>query len=377
MTGHTATTTSRVVRTFLELAALPSPAHQEEPAAEYVRGFLDDIGVAWTEDDAAAGIPAGCGNITARIPATAAGTPIFLCSHLDTVALEDEVVPVITDDGRITNERDAILGSDNKAAVAVMLELLRELAAGSVPHAGVEVVFTPCEEVGLLGAKHYDTSQLAAEFGFVFDHAHDIGFVVGEAPTQMSFTATFAGAASHSGIAPERGRSAIRAAAEAIARMPHGRIDERTTANIGLIEGGTAVNIVPELCTVRGEVRSLDHERAQTVAQDVLDTLASAANLHNVELSVDMHEEYRAYGFRASSPVVQHAFGALAANGYEPALIPCGGGSDANIFNAAGMPCVNMCNAMRNIHTRSEYIELADLDAMMGVARSLVTSAVR
>lgn len=372
-----ASPTSRVVRTFIELAALPSPAHQEAPAAEYVRGFLDDIGVAWTEDDAASAIPAGCGNITARIPATASGTPIFLCSHLDTVALEDDVVPIITEDGRITNERDAILGSDNKAAVAVMLEMLRELAAGDMPHAGVEVVFTPCEEVGLLGAKHYDTAQLSAEFGFVFDHAHDIGNVVGEAPTQMSFTATFSGAASHSGIAPELGRSAIRAAAEAIARMPHGRIDDRTTTNIGLIDGGTAVNIVPEVCTVHGEVRSLDHDRAQTVAQQVLDTFASAANLQNVELSVDMHEEYRAYAFRETSPVVQHAFGALAAHGYTPALIPCGGGSDANIFNAAGKPCVNMCNAMREIHTRSEYIELADLDAMLDVTRSLVTTAVR
>ncbi len=366
---------SRVVHTFLELAALPSPARHEEPVAAYVRGFLDDIGVAWSEDAAAAAIPAGCGNITARIPATAEGTPIFLCSHLDTVALEDDVVPVISAEGRITNERAAILGGDNKAAVAVMLELLRELAHGGMVHAGVEVVFTPCEEIGLLGAKHYNASQLVANYGFVFDHADDIGKVVNAAPTQMSFTARFVGVASHSGIAPELGRSAIRAAAEAIARMPHGRIDTETTVNVGLIEGGTAVNIVPEECTLRGEVRSIDPGSVQQVTQQVLDTLASAANLHNTELHLDVEEAYRGYRFRDSAPVMQHALDALRAEGYEPELVPCGGGSDANIFNAVGMPCVNMCNAMRRIHTRDEYMDAHELDAMLGIARALMARA--
>ncbi len=372
-----ATTHSRVVATFIEIASLPSPAHEEGPAAEYVREFLNDIGVAWSEDDGAERIPAGCGNITVRLEPVVEGTPIFLCSHLDTVALEDSVVPVITDDGRITNERDAILGGDNKAAVAVMLELVRDLVTGGIPHAGVEIIFTPCEEVGLLGAKHVDVGSLHADYGFVFDHADDIGLIVGQAPTQMSFTATFSGTASHSGIAPERGRSAIRAAAEAIARMPHGRIDEQTTSNIGLISGGTAVNIVPEWCVVRGEVRSLDHDRAQQVTQTVLDTISSSANLHNVDVAVDVHEEYRAYRFKESSPVVQHAWAALASEGFSPQLVPCGGGSDANIFNAAGKPCVNMCNAMRLIHTRAEFIEIADVEAMLRVAHALVQRAVR
>lgn len=371
------TTLSRVVTTFIEIASLSSPAHAEEPAAEYVREYLRDIGVSWIEDDAADRIPAGCGNITVRLEPTVEGTPIFMCSHLDTVALEDDVVPIVTDDGHITNDRDAILGGDNKAAVAVMLELIRELSSGATPHAGVEVVFTPCEEVGLLGAKHFDASTLQATYGFVFDHADDIGLIVGEAPTQMSFTATFSGVASHSGIAPERGRSAVRAAAEAIARMPHGRIDDETTTNIGLISGGTAVNIVPESCVIRGEVRSLDHDRAQAVTQIVLDTISSAANLHNVDVAVDVHEEYRAYRFKESAPVVQHAWAALSAEGFEPRLVPCGGGSDANIFNAAGTPCVNMCNAMRLIHTRSEYIAISDIESMLGVARSLVLHAVR
>lgn len=367
---------SQLVHTFLDLVALRSPAYHEGPAAAYVRSFLDDLGVEWSEDDAGTRIPAGCGNITARIPATCAGTPIFMCSHLDTVALEDDVVPVITEDGRITNERAAILGGDNKAAVAVMLEIIRELAAGDTPHAGVEVVFTPCEEVGLVGAKHYDVSQLTGRFGFVFDHANDIGKVVGEAPTQMSMRVTFRGQASHSGIAPEQGRSAIRAAAEAIIALPHGRIDDRTTANIGLIEGGSAVNIVPERCTLRGEFRSLDHDRVAELSRAAIDSINAIAAAHEVDVDIDAYEEYHAYAFRESSPVIKHACAALEAAGYASTLVPCGGGSDANVFNLAGVACVNMCNGMRLIHTSDEYIEIADLEGMLRVARQIVDIAV-
>ncbi len=364
-----------VVNTFIELAALRSPAREEGPAAEYVRGYLDDLGIPWTEDDAAATVPAGCGNIHATIAPTAAGTPIFLCSHLDTVALEDDVVPVL-EDGRITNSNQAILGGDNKAAVAVMLELARELATGTVPHAGVEIVFTPCEELGLLGAKAFNASSLAARYGFVFDHADDIGGIVVEAPTQYSIRAQFTGVASHSGIAPEGGRSSIRAASLAICNMPHGRVDDRSTANVGLISGGSAVNIVPEHCTIRGEARSLDHDRAAQIAQDALDAISDAATSCGVDVTVDLHEEYRAYSFTASTPAVRHATQALQSAGYEARLIPCGGGSDANVFNAAGVPCVNMCNAMRMIHTADEYIDVADLVGMMSVARQLVAHAV-
>jgi tripeptide aminopeptidase len=368
--------TTPLVRTFMDLAAQPSPAHEEGPCADYVRGYLEALGLEVEEDQAGERIPAGCGNLTVRLAATAPGTPIFLCSHLDTVALEAPVEPVLTDDGCITNRNQAILGGDNKAAVAVMLELLRELVESGEPHAGVEVVFTPCEEVGLLGAKAFDTSRLRSTFGYVFDHANDIGKVVVEAPSQVSITATFTGAASHSGIAPELGRSAIRAAAEAISAMPHGRIDERTTANVGLIEGGTAVNIVPEKCVLRGEVRSIDHDRAVEVTEEVVRAFTDAAGRHDVDLDLAVHDEYRSYAFTAKTPAVAHAMGALERSGYEPLLVPCGGGSDANVFNAAGVQCVNMCNGMRKIHTRDEYIEVADLEGMLGVARELVRGAV-
>jgi tripeptide aminopeptidase len=371
----------QVLRTFMDLAAIPSPARDEGRAAMWCRGYLEGIGLTVEEDDAATTIPgggAGSGNLLVRLPATAPGTPIFLCAHIDTVALEDDVVPVLENrDGElvVTNERDAILGGDDKAAVAVMLEVVRELVESGEPHAGVELLLTPSEEIGLLGAKAFDTSKLVATYGFVFDHANDIGKVVVEAPTQISIRATFTGVAAHSGIAPEQGRSAIRAAADAIAAMPHGRIDERTTSNIGLTSGGTAGNIVPEECRLQGEVRGLDAERCAEVTEQVLAAFSDAASRHAVDLDIVRREEYHGYKFSARTPVVAHAMRALDALGIEPELVPCGGGSDANVFNQGGMPCANMCNGMRLIHTRDEYIEVRDLSTMLEITRQLVQVA--
>ncbi|MBC7459773.1 MAG: M20/M25/M40 family metallo-hydrolase [Thermoleophilia bacterium] len=371
----------QVLHTFLDLAAVPSPARDEARAAMWCRGYLEGLGLEVHEDDAATSIPggAGCGNLYVRLDATALGTPIFLCAHIDTVALEDDVVPVLEDREGVlvvTNEREAILGGDDKAAVAVMLEVVRELVESGRPHAGVELVLTPCEEIGLLGAKAFDTSRLAAKWGYVFDHANDIGKVVVEAPTQVSITATFTGVAAHSGIAPEQGRSAIRAAADAIAAMPHGRIDDRTTSNIGLISGGTAVNIVPEECVLHGEVRGLDAERCAEVTEQVLAAFADAASRHAVDLDIVRRDEYHGYSFTAKTAAVAHALRAIEAVGVTPELVPCGGGSDANVFNHGGAPCVNLCNGMRLIHTRDEYIEVRDLQTMLDITRQLVDLAV-
>jgi tripeptide aminopeptidase len=371
---------SSVTRTFLDLVAIPSEARDESRVAAWCAGYLEALGVEVHEDDAATTIPggAGSGNLLVRIPGTVPGTPIFLCAHIDTVALDDDIVPVIEErDGVrvITNGRAAILGGDNKAAVAVMVDLVRELLAGELEHAGVEVLLTPCEEIGLLGAKAFDVSQLTAAHGYVFDHANDIGKVVQRAPTQVSFTARFTGAASHSGIAPEAGRSAIRAAADAVSAMPHGRIDEATTANVGIIRGGTGVNIVPEQCVLHGEVRSLDDAQAAATMAQVTAACSEAGTRHGVDVVVEERVEYRSYAHREQAPVMRHALAALSACGYEPMLVPCGGGSDANVFNEAGVPCVNLPNGMRKIHTADEYIAIDDLDAMLEVARALVRAA--
>lgn len=374
-----------VVHTFLELASIPSQARDEARVASWCQGYLEALGLQVDEDDAGERIPggAGSGNIYVRLPATEGveGIPIFFCAHLDTVTLDDDLDPVIEDrDGQlvITNSSSAILGGDNKAAVAVMLELVRELVSTGAAHAGVELILTPCEEIGLLGAKAFDVSRLSAQHGYVFDHANDIGSIVVQAPSQISIKAVFRGTASHSGIAPEDGRSSIRAAADAIAAMPHGRLDAKTTANVGLIEGGTAVNIVPEHCILRAEVRSLEHERAAAVTEEVLGAFTDAASRHAVDVDITCVDEYRAYCLREQSPVVTHAVRALIAAGYDkPELVTCGGGSDANVFNRVGKPCANLPNGMRQIHTSDEHIYIQDLVSMLEVSRQLVWCAVK
>ena len=278
--------------------------------------------------------------------------------------------------GVVVNRRDTILGADNKAAVAVMLAALARLADG-VPHAGVELVLTPMEEVGLQGAKAFDLARLHARFGYCYDHAAPIGNVVLAAPTQKSLELRFLGRAAHSGIAPEEGRSAIAAAARAIADMPLGRIDDATTANVGLIRGGVAGNIVAARVPGLGrgpQPRSRPPARAG--AGD-----ARRRHLCRQPGRVRARDAHRlgVRGLPASrgrtTAVRLVAAGARRGSGYPVTYIESGGGADANVFNAAGVPCVNVCNGMAEIHTASEHIAVADLEGMLGVTLGLIEAA--
>jgi tripeptide aminopeptidase len=272
------------------------------------------------------------------------------------------------------NRHDTILGADNKAAVAVMLAALERLVAGA-PHAGVELVLTPMEEVGLQGAKAFDLTRLHAGLGYCYDHAAPIGNVVVAAPTQKSLELRFLGRAAHSGIAPEEGRSAIAAAARAVADMQLGRIDDATTANVGLIRGGVAGNIVAPECRVWAEARSRDPDRLREQVQAMLDSATYAANLAECELETRIISEYEGYRFSPSHEGVRLAASALSGSGYPVTYIESGGGADANVFNAAGVPCVNVCNGMAEIHTASEHIAVADLEGMLGVTLGLIEAA--
>jgi tripeptide aminopeptidase len=360
---------------FVELAAIASPPGKERAVADRVTTFLGDLGLAWDEDAAGAEIGSEIGNIYCRLRATAPGTPIFLNAHLDTVPPTGPIEPVVHD-GVVTNAHDTILGADNKAAVVAMLCAVSDIVRSGSPHAGVELVFTPMEEVGLRGAKHFDVTRLAAEFGYCYDHAAAIGNVVLAAPSQQSFRITLRGRPAHSGIEPELGRSAILAAARMISAMPHGRIDPETTTNAGLIEGGVAGNIVAPECVVWAEARSRIPERLDEVTRAIIDAANNAADATECEVEVRASSEYRGYRLRPSATPVTLICDALRAAGFEPAFIDSGGGADANVFNAAGVTCVNVCNGMAAIHTGDEHIAVADLDAMTDVTRRLVAACV-
>ena len=233
---------SEVVDLFVELAAMPSPPGEERAVADAVIRYLRDLGVSVDEDDAGSKVGSSIGNLYCRLEPNGDGEPLFFCAHLDTVPPVGPMEPVI-EDGVVRNAGGTILGADNKSAVAAMLEGTRRVLAENRPHGGIELLFTPKEEVGLLGAVAFDHTRLAARVGYVYDQAAPIGEVILGAPHSQAMQVRFHGKAAHSGMYPEEGRSAIAAAARAIADLRLGRLDEETTANVGVIQGGTAGNI--------------------------------------------------------------------------------------------------------------------------------------
>jgi len=363
---------SEVVDLFTELAALSSPPGEERPVADVVARYLRDLGLTVDEDDAGAAVGSNIGNLYCRVEpnGNGEGTPIFLCAHLDTVPPSGPLEPVI-EEGVVRNAGGTILGADNKSAVAAMLEGTRRVLAENRAHAGIELLFTPKEEVGLLGAAAFDHSRLRAQVGYVYDQAAPIGDVILGAPYSQALEVRFHGRAAHSGMYPEEGRSAIAAAARAISDLRLGRIDDETTANVGLISGGSAANIIPEWCALSAEARSHDERKLADVVQEMVDAFAFAAGLEDCEVETKVSKSYRGYRFKREDEVVRIAHSALERSGYTPSYGLSGGAADANVFNERGLACLNLANGMQDIHTPDERITVDDLEAMVEVTLAL------
>ncbi|HSF60152.1 MAG TPA: M20/M25/M40 family metallo-hydrolase [Gaiellaceae bacterium] len=361
---------------FLELCAIPSPSGRERAVADRVGAYLTGLGLEWDEDDAGTALDGDAGNIYCHLPPTngAGGTPIFLCAHTDTVLPEAAIEPVV-EDGVVRNVAGTILGADNKAAVVVMLEAIRRILREGTPHAGIELVFTPQEEVSLRGADAFDHTRLVARTGFVYDQGAPIGEIVLGSPYGRLLDFRFHGRAAHAGMAPEDGRSAIAAASRAIADFRLGRLDEETSANVGVITGGTARNVVPEWCSFTAEVRSHDERKAIELVREMLESAAFAASLAECEVESEVRPSFPGYRFRESDAPVRLAAAALERAGFTPRYALSGGGADANVFNARGLECVNLANAMMEIHTPDEHIAVADLESMVDVTLALVETA--
>jgi tripeptide aminopeptidase len=358
----------RLNELFAELCAIPSVSGQEAAVSARVVELLERAGLASQVDTA--------GNVLTRV-----GDPdaphVLLCSHLDTVPHGDiPIEPVIVDDGW-ENANDTILGADNKAAVAVMLLAAERVATAGGP--AFELLFTVREETALAGAQQFDVSQLRSPFGYVFDHATPIGEIVMASPTYFRLEAEFRGRAAHAGIRPEDGRSAIVAAARAIAAMRHGRLDDETTANIGWIEGGNAgaTNIVAPRCTLLAETRSLDPAKAEAVVAEMVDHCHDAANepLCESDLDVTVERLFEGYRHKPSSPAVLTAERALDACGYTPRAIVSGGASDGNAFEAAGFHTVCLANGTERNHEPTERVSVSALESMLDVTFALLEAA--
>ena len=368
-------TTPPLLDLFLQLCAIPSPSAKERAVADRVGACLSGLGLDWNEDDAAARLDGDTGNIYCRLEATnGGGTPIFLCAHTDTVPPEAAIEPVI-EDGVVRNAAGTILGSDNKAAVVVMLEATRRIVEEGRAHAGIELLFTPQEEVSLRGADAFDHTRFVAKTGYVYDQGAAIGEIVLGSPHARLLDFRFHGRAAHAGMNPEDGRSAIAAASRAIADFRLGRVDEETSANVGVIKGGTARNVVPEWCSFTAEVRSHDERKAIELVREMLESAAFAASLAECEVASEVRPSFPGYRFKESDAPVRLAATALERAGFEPSYALSGGGADANVFNARGLECVNLANGMMEIHTPDEHIAVADLDAMVEVTLALVDAA--
>ena len=365
---------------FVRLAETLSPSGHERAVADLIVAEVRAAGLEVREDDSAPRTGAGAGNLVVRVPGVGrgagdggAGTPIALVAHMDTVPVDGEV-RVTIENGVARSAGDTVLGADDKAAVTALVALLRDLAA-EPPVADVEVVITASEEVGLRGAKELDLSSLGAEAAFVFDSEGPVGTVIVSAPTLSTFTVEFRGRAAHAGIEPEKGRSAVLAAARAVVAMPTGRIDDETTANVGLVSGGSATNVVPERCRLECEARSRDRDKLAAQLERMIEAVNVAAAECGVDATVTIEEAFDGFDLSSDDLPVRLAAAALADVGLEPAYIGTGGGADANVFNSRGLPAVNLGVGFEAVHSAQESIVLERLAQLYALAHAVVRAA--
>lgn len=365
----------RLVDTFLRLAAINSPSGMEKPVADEVEGDLQALGFQTTRDNAGAAINGNTGNLIAFKKGTVEGSmPIAFSAHMDTVVPTEGLQPQIID-GVIRSGGNTILGADDKAGIASILEAMRIVAEQGIEHGDIQIIFSISEEAGLDGSKNFDLSMLKADGVFVFDMGRPVGGITVSAPSHDNIIAKFRGKATHAGCNPEDGINAIVAAGKAIARMKIGRIDDETTANIGVISGGVARNIVPEYCEIKGEARSRNEDKLDAQVEDMEEAFRSAAEEEGADVDVTVWRSYKGFHLSEDDRIVQIAVKAAKKIGLSGELHGTGGGSDANIFNAKGVPAVGIGVGYEMPHSVDEYMPVEDLVKSSELALELIRTA--
>ncbi|MBI3457670.1 MAG: M20/M25/M40 family metallo-hydrolase [Candidatus Rokubacteria bacterium] len=371
----------RLKALLLDLVRISSPSRREHEVAARLRTELEALGAEVVVDDAGEKVGGTTGNVIARVPGTAPNAPpLLLSAHMDTVVPCENIRPLV--EGTVLRtDGTTVLGGDDKSGCVIIVEVLRSLRERQVPHGDVEVVFTICEEGGLLGAKHVDVSRLRARHGLVLD-CDGAGELVTQGPAADRMVFRVYGKEAHAGVAPEAGISAIRVAAEAIAAMRLGRIDAETTANLGFIEGGLATNIVPPTVVVRGEARSRDLRKLEAQTAHMRECFEEAARRHEVRAGsetiraraeTEIDREYDLLNLPADARIVRLVREAAGGLDRDFQVRATGGGCDANVFNGRGLQVANLGTGMREIHTVKEWLDLRDVEA----AAELVAEVVR
>jgi tripeptide aminopeptidase len=345
----------RIVRTFTELARIPSPSWKESGVIDYIINSVKNLPVDVKK------YPCGeSHNLLLTVNGEKKRRPVLFSAHMDTVTPCENIRPVV-DDKKISSDGTTILGSDDKAAIAIFLEGLRVIAETGMRHSPMEMLFSCAEEVGLCGIKCFDMSVLRSKCAFVFDSDGRIGKIVLKAPYHSTMNITVVGKAAHAGMEPEKGINAIRILSEIITRLPSGRIDFETTLNVGTITGGRATNIVAEKAACVLEVRSIDKKKLMLNEAIVRQTARDITAQSGARCTVTRTLEYSGFNIKENDPVVRIAADAMRRVGITHQFEVSGGGSDTNVFNRAGIRAVNVSAGMQRVHTAQEFILIKDL----------------
>lgn len=350
----------RLIRQFMDMLQVDSESGDERQIADYLKEHFKQFNVEITEDDSAEITGHGAGNLLIRLKGTEDAAPVYFTVHMDTVTPGKGIKPKIEED-YIVSDGTTILGSDDKAGIAALVEAFHIIQENNIPHGDIEIVITVGEEAGLVGAKAFDTGQLKSEFGYAIDSTGKVGTVVTSAPTQSKVEAHIHGKTAHAGVAPEEGISAINVAAKAISMMKLGRIDPETTANVGRIEGGSATNIVADYAYVLAEARSLDPAKMEAQVQHMKEAFEKAAETLGGRAEVAVEKMYDHLYAEQDSEVVSTVKTAIENIGREADFISLGGGSDGNVFNGKGIQTVVLGLGYENIHTTSERMPIEEL----------------
>lgn len=375
--------TERLAAEFARQASISSPSFREGEIARYLTERFRRMGAEVFMDGAGGKVGGESGNLIASFPARGkVGEPLMLSVHMDTVGPAMGVKPFLKD-GVFTSAGETILGADDKAGIAEIIEALEVVRENEIPHGPIEVVVTICEEVGLLGAKHLDFSRIQSRRGLALDTS-GVDLLIHRAPAANKMRFEITGREAHAGIAPEKGISAIQVAAAAVAAMRLGRIDEETTANIGSIEGGQATNIVPRKVVLEGEARSHDPEKLARQTEHMISCLEEAARSLAREIDGETFvpqikskvvTDYPAMAVPLDGSIVRLVREASARLERPLEVKAAGGGSDANIFNGHGIETVILGTGMTNVHTVDECVRVEDMTRVAGLLVEVIRLA--
>lgn len=362
----------RLVSLFTELVTIDTPSKSERVMADRIKSHLADLGFTVTEDQAGAQIGGNCGNLIARLPGSLALEPLLFCAHLDTVEPARGKRALTGADGVMRSGGDTVLGADDLAGVAAIIEAVRAMLETGRAHRPIEILFTVAEECHLLGSRHLDVSGLSARQGYVLDASGEPGRGVVQAPGHISLHFTIRGLAAHAGMCPENGVSAITAAARGIAAMRLGRVDAQTTANIGRIEGGGETNVVADLCSVTAECRSQEQTRLDEQADHLCSCMEQAAADMGATVHIRRQQSYAPYRIASDSPVVQRFTEACARLSLPVHLEAGGGGSDNNVLVLHGITGMVIACGMDQIHSCQEQLPIRDLVNTARIVEQLI-----